>query len=116
MEGTFDDNHWIVKIDNKYTVIPYLKTAEPLFTNFYKKKFSTHTFNRKKLEFILFEDYIKVWAKLECGRRYIICLTGKGLLKLSSFVIGATDEEHKKCIDFINKYECTNYFKPINTN
>ncbi len=116
MEGTFDDKHWIVKIDKKYTVIPYLKTVEPLLKIFYKKKFSTHTFSRKKSEFILFEDYIKVWVQLDSGKRYIICLTGKGLLKLSSFVIGATDEEHNKCINFIKKYECTNYFKPININ
>ena len=113
MEGTFDDKHWIVKIDNNYTVIPLLKTVEPLLRIYYKQKFSTHTFSRKKHQFKLFEDYVKLSVKLECGKRYILCLTGKGLLKLASFVLNTTTEENNKVLHFINKYNCLHYFKPI---
>ena len=113
MEGTFDDKHWIIKINNNCTVIPLLKTVEPLLTNFYKQKFSTHTFSRKKHQFKLFEDYVKLSVKLECGKRYILCLTGKGLLKLASFVLNTTTEENDKVLRFINKYNCIHYFKPI---
>jgi hypothetical protein len=113
MEGTFDDKHWIIKINNNCTVIPFLKTVEPLLTNFYKQKFSTHTFSRKKHQFKLFEDYVKLSVRLECGKRYILCLTGKGLLKLASFVLNTTTEENNKVLHFINKYNCIHYFKPI---
>jgi hypothetical protein len=110
MEGTFDDKHWIIKIDNKYTVIPLLRTVEPLLTIYYKQKFSTHTFTHKKQQFKLFEDYVKLSVKLHCGKRYILCLTGKGLLKLISFIPRSTEEENNKVLHFINKYNCLHYF------
>ena len=113
LEKTIDDKYFILKIDNKYNVLPLIRTVEPLLATFYNEKFGNQLFYRKRKDFILFEDYVKVYVKLEIGKRHILCLTGKGLIKLSSFILNSTSEENNNVIDFIKKYNCLNYFKPI---
>jgi len=114
MEATHDNKYQIVKIDKKYTVIPFLKTVTPLFKTIYSNKYSESTFSHKRKEFIPYEDYLKLWITLEnVGKRCVICLTGKGLLKLSSYIQKGNNEDSSEIKKFIKHYDCMYTFTPL---